>query len=168
MTQLLYNVPPLFRLFAPGRAFDFLLESCQVSVEFIQNNIFTIVIALVSGLMLFWPGLLQTGRLLSAQQTTRRINHDNAEIIDVREAHEFAGGHLPGARNIPLKELAGRVAELAALKEKPLILVCSSGVRSGRASALLKKQGFTDLACLDGGVPAWERAGLPMAREQKA
>jgi rhodanese-related sulfurtransferase len=139
-----------------------------VSVEFVQNNIFTIIIAVVSGLMLFWPGLLQTGKLLSAQQATQRINHDNAGIIDVREAHEFAGGHLPGARNIPLKELAGRVAELAAWKEKPLILVCSSGVRSGRACVTLKKQGFTDLACLDGGVPAWERAGLPMTREQKA
>jgi rhodanese-related sulfurtransferase len=137
-------------------------------VEFVQNNIFTIIIAVVSGLMLFWPGLLQTGKLLSAQQATQRINHDNAEIIDVREAHEFAGGHLPGARNIPLKELAGRIAELAASKEKPLILVCSSGVRSGRACATLKKQGFTDVACLDGGVPAWERAGLPMTRERKA
>jgi rhodanese-related sulfurtransferase len=136
-------------------------------VEFIQNNIFTIVIAVISGLMLFWPGLLQAGRLLSAQQTTQRINHDNAVIIDVREAQEFAGGHLPDARNIPFKELAGRVAELEKLKEKPLILVCSSGVRSGRACATLKKRGFTDLACLDGGVPAWERAGLPMTRGQK-
>ncbi|MDR0672783.1 MAG: rhodanese-like domain-containing protein [Zoogloeaceae bacterium] len=136
-------------------------------VEFIQNNILIIVIAIASGLMLVWPGLLQTGKRLSAQQTTQRINHDNAEVIDVREAHEFAGGHLPGARNIPLKELAGRIAELAAFKEKPLILVCSSGVRSGRACVTLKKQGFTDLACLDGGVPAWERAGLPMTREQK-
>jgi rhodanese-related sulfurtransferase len=147
---------------------DFLLEFCQVSVEFIQHNIFTIIIAVVSGVMLFWPGLFQTGRTLSAQQATQRINHDNAEIIDVREAHEFANGHLPGARNIPFKEFAGRINELTALKEKPLILVCASGARSGRACAMLKKQGFADLNCLQGGVPTWERAGLPLARAQKA
>jgi rhodanese-related sulfurtransferase len=150
------------------RGSDFLLEFYQVPVEFIQNNIFVIVIAVVSALMLVWPGLLQTGKQLSTQQVTQRINHENAQIIDVREAHEFASGHLPGARNIPFKELAGRIEELAAWKEKPLILVCSSGVRSGRACGILKKQGFTDLSSLDGGVPAWERAGLPVAREQKA
>jgi rhodanese-related sulfurtransferase len=142
------------------------LEFAQVPVEFIQNNILVIVIAVVSGVMLFWPGLLQTGRMLSAQQATQRINHDNAEIIDVREAHEFASGHLPGARNIPLKALAERLAELEAFREKPLILVCSSGVRSGRACAVLKKKGFTDMVCLEGGIPAWERAGLPMVRAQ--
>ncbi|MDR2364931.1 MAG: rhodanese-like domain-containing protein [Zoogloeaceae bacterium] len=135
-------------------------------VEFIQNNILLIIIAAVSGVMLCWPGLFSTGRMLSAQQATQRINHDDAEIIDVRDAQEFAGGHLPGARNIPLKELAGKIAELTAMKEKPLILVCASGTRSGRACALLKKQGFADACCLQGGVPAWERAGLPMIREQ--
>lgn len=136
-------------------------------MEFIQNNILTIAIAVISGVMLIWPGLHRTGKALNAHQTTTRINREDAVVIDVRETDEFAAGHLPNARHIPAKDIITRIAELAELKEKPLIVVCTSGVRSGQVSAQLQKQGFTDTNFLDGGIDAWKRANLPLTRSKK-
>lgn len=136
-------------------------------MEFIQQNIITIAIAIISGVMLIWPSFRRGGKAINPTEATLLINREDALVIDVREAHEYAVGHLPGARNIPLKELSARAAELDAYKDKPLILVCASGVRSGQGCAQLQKLGFARLHNLDGGVYAWEKAGLPMQRGGK-
>lgn len=136
-------------------------------MEFIQTNIMTIAIAVISGVMLVWPSLRRSGNDINPAQATQLINREDALVIDVREAHEYSTGHLPDARNIPLKELAERTADLEKFKDKPLILVCASGVRSGQACAQLQKLGFAKLNNLDGGVGAWERAGLPIKRGSK-
>jgi rhodanese-related sulfurtransferase len=136
-------------------------------MEFIQQNILTIAIAVISGVMLVWPGLHRSGKALSAHQATLRINREDAVVVDVREADEFAAGHLPDARNIPAKDIIARITELVELKEKPLIVVCASGVRSGQVCGQLKKQGFTDTGFLDGGVDGWKRANLPLTRNKK-
>ncbi|MDR3054940.1 MAG: rhodanese-like domain-containing protein [Zoogloeaceae bacterium] len=136
-------------------------------MEFIQNNIPLIAIAVISGVMLVWPSLHRKGKALSAHQVTLRINREDAVVVDVREAGEFAAGHLPDARNIPAKDVIARIAEFAELKEKPLIVVCASGVRSGQISGQLQKQGFTDTCFLDGGIDAWKRANLPLTKNKK-
>jgi rhodanese-related sulfurtransferase len=136
-------------------------------LEFIQDNILTVAIALISGFMLVWPGFRTGGKRVNTHQAIQLINHENAIIIDVREAAEFAGHHLPEARNFPFKELESRMAELEPLKEKNLLLVCASGARSGQVSARLEKQGFTQVNCLEGGLDAWQRAGLPLIRSRK-
>lgn len=136
-------------------------------MEFIQQNILTIAIAVISGVMLVWPGLRRAGNDLNTTQATQLINREDAVIIDVRDSHEYAAGHLPNARNIPLKDLASRAGELESLKEQALLLVCASGVRSGQACAQLQKLGFAKLNNLDGGVHAWEKAGLPIKRGSK-
>ena len=75
-----------------------------------------------------------------------------ARIIDVREPEEFAGGHLPGAVNIPLADLT-LIPELTA---SPLALVCASGGRSARAAALLEGAGHPNLL---GGTFGWIQEG---------
>lgn len=136
-------------------------------MEFIQNNIMTIAIAVASGVMLLWPSFRRGGLVVNPTQATMLINREDALVVDVRDTHEYSTGHIPDARNIPLKDLAGRVSELEQYKDKPLILVCASGVRSGQACAQLQKLGFTKLNNLDGGVHTWEKAGLPMKRGGK-
>ncbi len=136
-------------------------------MDFIQANILTIAIAILSFIMLLWPGFRQSGKSVTTAQATQLINREDALIIDVRESHEYAAGHMPDARNIPLKDLAAKADELAGYKEKPLILVCASGVRSGQGCSQLEKLGFTKLNNLDGGVAAWEKAGLPIKRGSK-
>ena len=82
-----------------------------------------------------------------------------AQIVDVREAHEFTGplGHIPGARHVALGELAARAGELD--RDRPLVLVCRSGSRSAQATAMLAKAGFARVANLAGGMLRWRAGG---------
>lgn len=87
---------------------------------------------------------------------------DSAALLDVRTAEEFESGHLPGAINIPVGELADRLGELEAAREHELIVYCRSGRRASRATALLERAGFTRLGHLEGDMLGWNEAGLPV------
>ncbi len=83
------------------------------------------------------------------------------QVIDVREPDEFGSGlgHIPGARLLPLAELAGRSAEID--KDRPVVTVCRSGARSAQATVLLQKSGFSQVANLAGGMLRWRAEALP-------
>ena len=85
------------------------------------------------------------------------------QIVDVREAPEFIDrlGHLPQARLVPLSQLMDRLGELD--RQRPVVAVCRSGVRSAQASVLLAKAGFERVANLAGGMLRWNGEGLPVA-----
>ncbi|MBM6617313.1 rhodanese-like domain-containing protein [Bacillus sp. RD4P76] len=76
-----------------------------------------------------------------------------AQLIDVREPNEFNGGHILGARNIPLSQFRTRHKEIR--PDKPVYLYCQNGIRSGRAAAMLKRKGVTELYQLKGGYKLW-------------
>ncbi|MFA9216596.1 MAG: rhodanese-like domain-containing protein [Sphingomonadaceae bacterium] len=133
-------------------------------MKFFIDNIFILAIVLVSGGALLWPVLTQRGKRASAQEVTLLINRDKAVIVDVRDAAEFATGHLPNAKNIPLADFDKRIGELDKLKNKSVVVVCQSGARAASAAAKLGKAGFSDVVNLDGGVAAWKTAGLPLAK----
>ncbi|WLR56372.1 rhodanese-like domain-containing protein [Mesobacillus subterraneus] len=82
-----------------------------------------------------------------------KAGYRKAQLIDVREPNEFAGGHILGARNIPLTQLKTRLKEIR--PDKPVYLYCQSGSRSGRAAQLLYKKGYKDLNQLQGGFKKW-------------
>ncbi len=134
-------------------------------MEFINQNILLIAVVAISGAGLIWPLLMGSGaNQVNPGEATLLINREDAHVIDVREVDEFAGGHLPDARNIPLAKLADRVSEIDKFKDKPVIVCCASGMRSGKASGELKKLGFTRVHSLAGGVDAWVGAGLPVKK----
>jgi sulfur dioxygenase len=85
------------------------------------------------------------------------------QIVDVREAPEFIDrlGHLPDAKLVPLSQLTSRLDEFD--RERPVVAVCRSGVRSAQASVLLTKAGFARVANLAGGMLRWKAEGLPVA-----
>lgn len=66
-----------------------------------------------------------------------------ATVVDVRTAQEFRGGAYPGARNIPVQEIAHRLGEIP--KDRPVVLYCASGVRSGSAAKILQRAGYPDV-----------------------
>ncbi|MFD1214213.1 rhodanese-like domain-containing protein [Arthrobacter sp. GCM10027362] len=82
----------------------------------------------------------------------------SAQVLDVRENFETAGGMIPGAVHIPLGELGARLAELD--RTRPVIVVCRSGNRSARAADALNGAGFT-AETMAGGMTAWQQAGRP-------
>ncbi|MGB3683078.1 MAG: rhodanese-like domain-containing protein [Rubrobacteraceae bacterium] len=82
-----------------------------------------------------------------------------AQLVDVRERWEYEDAHIPGAKNVPLGELPGRVDEL----EEPVVLVCASGSRSERAAHYLTEHGILEnVANLMGGTAGWQARGLPV------
>ena len=134
-------------------------------MEFITENIIWIGLILGSGIMLLWPQL-RRGTAGSADvspaEAVQLINRENALVLDVRNEAEFAGGHIADARNIPLAQLPERINELRKYQQKPIVVNCQGGVRSGSACAQLKKAGFTRLYNLRGGMNAWKQAKLPV------
>jgi rhodanese-related sulfurtransferase len=132
-------------------------------MKFITENIFLIAIAFVSGAMLVWPLVRRGagGPSVGTLEATMLINQKDAVVIDVREPGEFAQSHILNARNVPLGELEARIKDLERFKEKPVIVSCATGNRSGSAASILRKRGFTNVVNLAGGVAAWQQAGLP-------
>jgi len=135
-------------------------------VEFVRNNLLLFVVALVSGGMLLWPLVRRTtgGPWVSTTQATQLINRDDALVIDVRDPAEYATGHVLGAKNLPLARLDTPAGELGKRKDRPVIVYCDGGERAAKGIAALKKQGFTRVANLSGGIGAWQQAGLPVEK----
>ncbi len=84
-------------------------------------------------------------------------------VLDVREPHEYVGelGHVPGARNLSVKQLEARLRELDDVRARDLFVICRSGARSARATDLLRKAGFARAVNVAGGMQAWSIAGYP-------
>lgn len=85
----------------------------------------------------------------------RGLDPDQVQVVDVREPWEYALARLPGARLIPLGELADRADELDRLR--PVAAYCHHGVRSRYALAILRDLGFQEIAHLAGGIDAYSR-----------
>ncbi len=84
-------------------------------------------------------------------------------VLDVRQPEEIDGqlGKIAGARSIPLGELKGRIDEIP--RDRPVIAVCHSGMRSGQATVILREAGFVEVANLHGGMLLWHQMALPAA-----
>lgn len=136
--------------------------------EFVTNNLALIALFLVSGVMLFWPEVSRligaAGNEIGTLEATRLMNQGGTLVVDVRDEKEYAAGHLPRARHIPLKDFDKRVAEIAKFKEKPVIVTCRTGPRAGAACRVLKRAGFSNVYLLKGGITAWQQASLPLEK----
>lgn len=87
------------------------------------------------------------------------VGDTDVQVLDVREDDEWRAGRIEGAHHIPLAQLPTRLDELD--RQRPVVAVCRSGNRSGRAALFLQQRGF-DVVNLDGGVKAWVADGLPL------
>ena len=90
---------------------------------------------------------------------------DGVTVIDVREPAEYVDGHVPGARLIPMGQLASRLHEID--KAETVYLVCASGNRSGSMAQLLHAQGF-DVVNVLGGTRGWIASGRPVTAGREA
>ena len=81
-------------------------------------------------------------------------------LVDVREELIFSQNHLLWARNVPLSRLELRFARLVPRKSTRIVLCDDNDGLAERAAVILADAGYSDLSCLDGGIAAWETAGL--------
>lgn len=135
--------------------------------EFMMNNwLLFLALVVILGLLIMTTvrGRLLGFKELKPAEVVQLMNRDEPLLLDVREVGEYQGGHIQGAVHIPEAELEGRVSEVEDWREKPVLIICRSGQRSAKAASALKRQGFTQLYKLDGGMMAWQSANLPLAR----
>jgi rhodanese-related sulfurtransferase len=85
------------------------------------------------------------------------------DLVDVRQPWEWAGGHLPGARLVPLDDLAQ--APAAHLVRDRVIFVCAHGVRSLTAAAIARRAGLSEVHSIDEGIVGWAGRGFPISHD---
>lgn len=93
-------------------------------------------------------------------EAERLVRAEGALIVDVREPEEWAEARIPGATHIPLGSLAERQAEIP--RDRPVVLQCRSGARSGRATRALRAAGYANVQNLKGGILAWANESRPL------
>lgn len=104
---------------------------------------------------------------IPAQEAKKMIDSkDYGLILDVRTMEEYTGelGHIDGALLIPVQELKDRIKEIEKYKDKKVIVVCHSGVRSRKASDLLMQSGFKKVFNIADGMVGWDSQKYPVKR----
>jgi rhodanese-related sulfurtransferase len=101
-------------------------------------------------------------RLVSPDEASTLIARSGVKLLDVRTPEEYAAGHIDGAQQLDWNA-PGFAAGLAGLdKTATWVVYCHTGRRSSQATALMAQEGFTDVNDVEGGIAAWEAAGLPV------
>ena len=125
---------------------------------------------LVVGLMMVLTLLVlhetrKAGPTLSINEAVQLVNSEGGVFLDIRDAADFARGHITDALHIPAAALAGRSAELEKFREKPVVVVCKMGQSSGPATKTLRSQGFSRAQKLAGGMMEWDAQKLPVVTQ---
>lgn len=102
-------------------------------------------------------------RNLTPQQANDLLSSGDVELIDVRDPKEWSGGHLPGARLLPLELL--RKNPRASLPRDGVVFVCAAGVRSETAARIAAAQGLTRVYSVQGGTRGWVKAGFSLVSD---
>jgi rhodanese-related sulfurtransferase len=103
-------------------------------------------------------------KALSPAQLTELVNREDALVLDVSPPTEFDKGHIAGARGVPMGQLDPEHKLIAKAKDRPIVLVCRTGQSSAQAAATLVKAGYSRVHWLEGGLPAWTQAELPLVK----
>lgn len=90
---------------------------------------------------------------ISVQEAKDKFKDNHVQFIDVRTPGEYKANHRKPFKNIPLSNLANKMDKLD--KEKEVVVICQSGMRSAKAAKMLKKQGFQNVNNVKGGMNAW-------------
>ena len=125
---------------------------------------------LVVGLMMVLTLLVlhetrKAGPSLSISEAVQLVNSEGGVFLDIRDAADFARGHITDALHIPAAALAGRSAELEKFREKPVVVVCKMGQSSGPATKTLRSQGFSRAQKLAGGLMECDAQKLPVVTQ---
>ena len=134
-------------------------------MKFIVDNWILLIVAFISGALLVWP-MVRKGSgsgAVGTSEAVRLINREKGVLVDVAEPAEYAAGHAAGARNVPFGSIETS-KDLPSNKALPLLVLCPTGSRAGRAAGLLRKAGYANAVAVAGGTAAWREASLPVEK----
>ncbi len=134
--------------------------------EFIANHLFLVSLFVAISSLLFWNiffSAMGASQIVPAEVTSL-INHEDAELLDIRSAKDFEKGHIINAVNIDMATLGDREKELNKYKDKTVVICCAQGQESIRVTRSLKIKGFDKLYSIKGGINAWQNANLPLTK----
>ena len=100
---------------------------------------------------------------LDVHEAKQMIDEDDVQVIDSREPHEHAEGHVPGSIQIQHMATMAQADKIA--RDKPVLFICKSGQRSAVAAEFAAALGISDIYSVDGGHDAWRAAGYPLDTE---
>ncbi|NJD07045.1 MAG: rhodanese-like domain-containing protein [Methylococcaceae bacterium] len=130
----------------------------------LSSGYFVVSLLLIQDL---FDTLTSKHKSISASAAVAMMNDDKTVVLDVRESHEFAKGHIENAQHIPLASLDEKMFVLEQHKDAPIIVTCQQGTRSLMACKKLTQRGFSKIHELRGGMQAWEDAKLPVVVKKK-
>ncbi|GIX32787.1 MAG: membrane protein [Lysobacterales bacterium] len=144
--------------------------SAELLGEFIAAHpVLTLIFAALTAALIasFLAPLFRGYAEISPQQAVQLINREQAQVIDLSPPADFERGHILGARHVLPSQLDPTAKDFAKLAEKPLILVCRTGVSAGPVAKRLVKAGFKRVHVLAGGMQSWLQAELPVVRARR-
>lgn len=116
--------------------------------------------AFLGGLVLSLAGPALAGEIFSFDQVRAGLNSNRIHLVDVREADEFAAGHVPGAVNLPLSSF--KAEQLPPPSDIPVVLMCRSGRRAGEAVTIAEAAGRSDVSLFPGSMIEWTEKNGPI------
>jgi rhodanese-related sulfurtransferase len=142
----------------------------QRLLEFIGNHAWLASAAILAAAAVAFYEIrerMQAFAALSTMQVVRLMNQ-GALVIDLRGKELYDAGHIGDARNVPVAELASQADTLKKWRDKSVITYCDSGANGATGARTLMKLGFTKVFSLQGGLNAWVKDNLPLAKSAPA
>ncbi len=139
------------------------------TLEFVSNHwilssgLFVVTLLLIQDL---FDSITRKHKVITPTGAVALLNDERTIVIDVREPHEYAKGHIENSLAIPLARVDEKLYELQQYKDTPVIVTCQQGTRSAHVCKKLTKAGFTQVYDLKGGMLAWEDEKLPVTKKK--
>ncbi|MGO4998767.1 rhodanese-like domain-containing protein [Oceanisphaera sp. W20_SRM_FM3] len=140
----------------------------QEYLDFFANNTLLVVawFGLVAAIVVTTVmAKLSKVKVIPTQEAVLLINKQEAVVIDVRSTDDFRKGHITGAVNLPASQIkANDLSQIQKYQQKPVILVCDTGMTTSGLGRILTKAEFTQVYALRGGMADWRTQNLPVAK----
>lgn len=134
-------------------------------LEFAGNHPFLVsALMALTVLVIFNEMRLRAGGASVSPADAVKLINNGAIVVDVRPEAQYKQGHIVNARNIGMTELGQKDDALDKLRDKTVLVCCDTGISSGKAARLLREKGVERVANINGGLAAWQRDSLPLAR----
>ncbi|OGT52083.1 MAG: hypothetical protein A3F17_08265 [Gammaproteobacteria bacterium RIFCSPHIGHO2_12_FULL_41_15] len=136
----------------------------QFAAFVVNHWVLWLMFVLISAVLFLYEMNTKSGRghKVSPQDAVQLINRKHAIVLDIRSEDEFKRGHIINSIFMPIDELESRLSKLKKNKAKPVLLVCTAGLRVEKVAKALVEQQFENVYVLAGGLTAWKQANCPL------